>query len=241
MLVFLDESGNHNLDRTKFDNFYNLFVLWAVCFSDENYRIFDAAFRSLKVKYFTDDSYIIHTQEITRPNRSKDFRSRQFNDPDFRASFYNDLNILIEQTEFSIVCCVIEKEKLLEKYVRPADPYHFSFENIINRTFRHSQGELIDFYPEHRDNNEDRLLEIALLEMKITGTRFYSGRVIAEKIRNFRLTQKDENMSWSQLIDLVVTPIGRHFLGKTPRVGNEVDYEVLKKKIKKSDDLTLFP
>lgn len=69
---------------------------------------------------------------------------------------------------------MVEKERLLDKYVKPTDPYHFSFENIINRTFRKARGELIDFYPEHRDNNEDRLLEITLLEMKVAGTRFYS-------------------------------------------------------------------
>lgn len=48
-------------------------------------------------------------------------------------------------------------------------------------------------------------------------------------------------MSGSQLVDLIVTPLGRHFIGKTPREGNEIDYEVIKTKITRTDDLTIFP
>ena len=99
----------------------------------------------------------------------------------------------------------------------------------------------MDIYPEHRDNTEDRKLEIALLEMKVTGTRFYHGREVAEKIRDFRLTGKQENLSGSQLVDLIVTPIGRHLQGKTPRLDHEISYEVIKTKVQRSDDMTIFP
>lgn len=241
MIVFLDESGNHNLDRTKLDNFYNLFVLGAVCFQEPAYEAFDRAFRTLKVKHFWSDDYIIHTQEITRPNKSKDARSKLFNDPVFRKAFYTDMNELIASSDFSVISCIVEKEKLMQEYVVPADPYHFSFENIINRLLRKSKWEKLDIFPEHRDNAEDRKLEIALLEMKVTGTRFYHGREVADKIRDFRLTGKQENLSGSQLADLLVTPIGRHLLSKVPRPDHEISYEIVKKKIQRHDDMTIFP
>ena len=39
MLVFIDESGDHNLDLNNSDNQYNVFVLVAICFKDQEYYI----------------------------------------------------------------------------------------------------------------------------------------------------------------------------------------------------------
>ena len=52
LLAFIDESGNHNLDITKLDNIYNVFVLGAVCFTDVAYAEFDRRFKELKRRHF---------------------------------------------------------------------------------------------------------------------------------------------------------------------------------------------
>lgn len=184
---------------------------------------------------------MLHTSEITRPSKATDDRTRLFNDSSFREHFYRDMNLLLDTSLFSVIVCAIEKDKLIQKYINPEDPYHFSMENILNRSFRKARGDVIRLFPEHRDNPEDRKLELRILQMKVSGTQFYRGVEVAEKIDEFRFMKKSENHSGSQLVDLIVTPIGRHILSKTPRPGNEVDYEIIKKKITRSDDFTIFP
>ena len=150
---------------------------------------------------------MLHTVEITRPSKAKDPRTKLFNDKPFRQSFYADVNELIRTSDCSIVVCAIEKARLIQQYVNPEDPYHFSFENIVNRALRKAQGGGVRLFPENRDNAEDRLLELRLLEMKVSGTRFYRGSDVARKIDEFRFVRKGENQSGSQLADLIVTPI----------------------------------
>jgi len=49
MLVFIDESGDHNLDITRSDNLYNVFVLAAICFINrKDYENFDQSFKQIK-------------------------------------------------------------------------------------------------------------------------------------------------------------------------------------------------
>ncbi len=241
MLIFLDESGNHNLDVTKFDNIYNIFVLWGICFSEESYKIFDTKFRALKKNFFWNEEYILHTVEITRPSKAKDSLTKQFNNSKFRTAFYEAMNLLIAESDFSLIVCAIKKEQLVQKYHYPEDPYHFAFDNIMNRSLRKVRGWCIRIFPENRDNTEDRKLEIRLLEMKVSGTYFYRGSEIAKQVEEFRFVRKWENQSGSQLADLLVTPIWRHLIWKSPRPWHEISYEVIKQKITRSDDFTIFP
>jgi hypothetical protein len=178
---------------------------------------------------------------MTRPSKAKDELTKQFNNSDFRTVFYREMNALIEESDFSLIVCAIQKDKLVQKYHYPEDPYHFAFDNIINRSLRKTRWGYISLFPENRDNTEDRKLEIRLLEMKVSGTSFYRGAEIAKQVKEFRFVRKWENQSGSQLADLLVTPIGRHLIWKSPRPWHEISYEVIKTKITRSDDFTLFP
>lgn len=116
MLIFIDESGDHNLAIQKLDNQYNLFVLGAFCISEEDYKIFEKKFSAIKMELFGTNDFVIHTAEITRPNRSIDPRNKFFNNADFRKKFYSAINCLLKETKCSIIACVIDKEKLVRKY-----------------------------------------------------------------------------------------------------------------------------
>ena len=136
-LVFIDESGDHNLNKSSLDGLYNIFVLVAVVFSEDNYQIFNQKFRAIKQTLRGDDNLILHTAEITRPNKSKDKRNFLFNNQTFRTDFYQQINQLIQKSEFSIIHCIIEKDKLIQNYgIQAEDPYLFSFENLLNHILR---------------------------------------------------------------------------------------------------------
>ena len=79
---------------------------------------------------------------------------------------------------------------------------------------------------------EDTKLELSYLRTKVTGTEYYRGAEIAEKVKTFELLDKRQNISGLQLADLIVTPIGRNVMGKVAKPeGNEVPFFSVKKKI----------
>lgn len=240
-LVFIDESGDHNLNKSSLDGLYNIFVLVAVVFSEDNYQIFNQKFRAIKQTLRGDDNLILHTAEITRPNKSKDKRNFLFNNQTFRTDFYQQINQLIQKSEFSIIHCIIEKDKLIQNYgIQAEDPYLFSFENLLNHILRTTWWGRCGIYPEKRSHVEDIKLETMLLKLKTMGTAYYTGSEIQNRIDEFRFTKKEENKSWSQLVDLIASPIGRHYLGKKVKPWNEVDYEIIKQKFT-NGGTTIFP
>lgn len=243
MLIYLDESGDHNLDQSKLDNQFNIFLLGGVVFHDEEeYKKFDLRFRKLKKDLFDDENFILHTAEITRPRRSKNAKNQLFNSFEFRKKFYSTLDNLILETKFEIVACGIFKaEFVVENGATKEDPYIFSYQNILDRVLlkaKHNNG-LARIYPEKRGYPEDQKLEMAMLRHQTLGTEFYSPSEVRKLIKDFNLKDKQENLSGSQLADLIVTPIARSLLKKKPKPkGNEPDIEIIKSKIIRGDLIT---
>ncbi len=240
-ICFIDESSYHNLNRDTLDNTYNIFVLCAVIFKIEDYRKFDKKFRKIKSELFDDEKFIIHTLEITRPNKAKDIKNLRFNNSDFRKIFYNKINALIQESNFSIVYWAIKKSEFQSKYwINSADPYMFCFENLINRIMRLSWWGFCNIYPEKRWHVEDILLETEMLKLKTTWSSFYSWIEIQDRIQSMVLKSKNTNDSGLQLADLVVSPIGRHILWKQNRINSEVLYNIIKTKMPRWWN-TIFP
>jgi hypothetical protein len=89
-ILFLDESGDHNL--SVIDPQYPLFVLGGVIV-DQAYAEGEMAerIRDFKLRIFGREDLILHTADITR-NRNG---FEQMKDPPFRERFYAELNALI--------------------------------------------------------------------------------------------------------------------------------------------------
>ncbi len=243
MLVFIDESGDHNLDLNNSDNQYNVFVLVAICFKDQQcYRNFDMEFKSLKKAFFGTDQFILHTSEITRPNKSRNELNLKFNSRNFRQEFYTAVNDIIERTDFVVIPRAIDKTKFVDRYTDiPPDPYLFSFDYILNRIFFDTpRRSKIMIYPEERCAAENQRLITLYERVSKIGTKFISAREIRKRISKFELISKNQNFSGLELADLIASPIGRHIIGKKPRLGHEVSYSVIKKKFRQGK-LEIFP
>jgi len=243
MLVFIDESGDHNLNYSQNTDPYDVFVLGAVCFNEEEYSSFDLNFKKLKKKLFGSEHFIIHTAELTRPAKSKDICNRRMLNPDFRADFYSRMNDLISQTKVTAITCAIQKRQLiLQKGLEVEDPYLFSFKTILDKIMFHlPQEEKCFIYPEKRTYIEDLKLESEFLLAKVTGTKRFKANQIRNSVERFELKDKQANLSGSQLIDLLVTPVGRSIIGKNPKpAGNEISFEVIQQKIAQKD-FVIYP
>lgn len=235
-LMFLDESGHHNLDPQKADPTYPIFVLCGCIFNEEYYQDHVIKkFSDLKKYFFGSKNIIFHTLEMTRPLKTKERRYDKLNDPDFRIKFYQGLNKFIEEIEFILVACVIKKPIHIQKYGLSAlDPYLLSFDNLLNEFIlelkKAEQGKII---AERRNSVLDNQLELAWLNAKINGTDAVKGSNIKEKIENLYLTPKSANEAGLQIADLVANPVGRNVLRIPTKPNHEVDYVLLEKKFSK--------
>lgn len=227
-ILFLDESGDHNL--AVIDPQYPLFVLGGVIV-DKDYAegpMTDAV-RDFKRRLFGCDDIILHTADITR-NRNG-FEAMK--NAAFRERFYAELNELMRGLDYQVVACAIRKDEHIARYgVAALDPYLLSLDLLVER-FAFEVGNVPDgglIVAERRDPTLDHELELAWLNLKIQGTRYQKAKDIEKRILAMNLRAKSENIVGLQLADLVVTPVGRHVLGKP----SKEDFEIVRSKLRRS-------
>lgn len=229
-LLFVDESGDHSL--SVIDPQYPIFVLGGIII--EKHYAEGELTRQLdgfKQRLFGTTEIVLHTADITR-NRNGFERMK---DPAFRERFYADLNVLMATLDYKVVACVIRKDDHLARYgIAALDPYLLSLETLVER-FCFEIGDRSDggvIVAEKRDPTLDQTLELAWLNLKIQGTRFLQGKVIADRIRGLSLRAKKDNIAGLQLADLVVSPIGRHVLGKP----DQEDWRIVQQKFRRGKE-----
>jgi hypothetical protein len=151
----------------------------------------------------------------------------------FRKRFYEALNALMRGLQYAVVACAIRKDKHLARYgVAALDPYMLSLDVLVERfcfDIGNARGGGV-IIAGRRDPTLDRQLDLAWLNLKIQGTRFMQAKTIDERIVGLNLRAKADNLAGLQLADLVVSPIGRHVLGKPEKS----DWAVVREKFRRS-------
>ena len=212
LVMFLDESGDHSLE--KIDPQYPIFVLAGVIL-DGAYvdATLEEELAHFKEALFGSRGIILHTMEITR-NRSGFERLKETG---FRERFYAELSRLPDRLAFRVVACAIRKDHHTGRYgPRAIDPYLLSLEILVERfvydlSASNAEGLIV---AERRGGVLDNELELAFLNLRIKGTRYVSPSQVQRKIQGLVFRAKHENVAGLQLADLVATPIGRFVLGK---------------------------
>lgn len=229
-MMFLDESGNHDL--RKIDPVYPVFVLGGVIVERSYVReVIDPEFRQFKIRHFGRDGVVLHTVDMHRGRGDYGFLT----DPAHRAAFYTDLNEMLERLEYQVVACVVKKTEHIQRFgENAADPYHIGLEYLVER-FCLELGSATDsgfICAERRNPGLDDSLLAVWHELLQSGTRHTSGREIDSKIVGIDLKDKRPNLSAMQLADLVITPIGRH-VAQRPQKEFEVQWAVIEKKLRR--------
>lgn len=78
---------------------------------------------------------------------------------------------------------------------------------------------------EKREPSLDQSLESVWHDLRIRGTRYIKATAINGRILGLNLQARSENIAGLQLADLIVSPIGRHVLGKRDHEDWNVIYE----------------
>ncbi len=226
-LMYLDESGDHNL--AVIDSKYPLFVLGGIIV-DQAYAEGEMTERvcDFKRRLFGRDDLILHTADLTR-NRNGFERMK---DAGFREWVYRELNTFMRSLEYKVVACAIRKYDHLARYgVAALDPYLLSLDVLVERFSMEigaakEEGMII---AEKREPTLDRELELAWMNLQIKGTRYRQAHEIRKQMGALHLCSKSLNLAGLQIADLVVTPIGRALLGKTIKE----DYEIVREKFRR--------
>lgn len=227
-ILFLDEAGDHNL--LLLDKDYPIFVLGG-CILDEKTHLKDLtpSLKLFKKELFDDESIILHFRDYARSVNGFE----KMRDKNFRDKFYQKIANVITSTDMAILGCIIDKKAHKEKYeLRATDPYLLSLEILVEKFVLYLKdvrdtGMII---AESRSPQLDNELNLAYLGLKISGTRFIKAKKIDEHIKEFVVKKKEENIAGLQLIDSIVSPIGRKYLGYK----DYLDYRVIENKFRKN-------
>lgn len=226
-VLYLDESGDHSL--TKIDPQYPIFVLGGVIIEDHYLQsVIEPELDEFKVRLFGDKNVILHTSDLTR-NRG---RFTELKDAPFRQKFYKELNALMLRWEYKVVACVVRKDRHLSRYGAAAlDPYLLSLDVVVDR-FAHelgtTEGKAV---VEARHHPLDKQLELAWLNLTVQGTENLRASELTRRVTELSIQSKSSNFAGLQLADLIVTPVGRHVLGKR----SHEDFEIIESKFRRGE------
>lgn len=238
MRIFIDETGDHNLG--SIDEQYPIFMLAALIITEENYSILDKKIYELKAKYFErPETFILHSAELKRPkNKKSDPRNVVMENSELRKSFYSDLDKIIEESELKIITCLIRKKELKWQYAYPQNPYYLCFENLLNRIIKHGDRSNL-IYAEMRSSDLNNQLKAEYERLCKVGIHKYPPSIVTERT-TLSLISKKDNVNGLQLIDIILSCIGRVYLGKSEKMpNNDLCYTpVIESKIIEE---TLFP
>lgn len=100
--IFMDESGSSDPKSYKVSPY---FALCGVLINEKNGKKLDKEFRKLKVKYFKNEDFVLHSSDI-RYHLNKNNKSL--------ADFSKDLKKILTGCYFSLLYVVIDKEKVFK-------------------------------------------------------------------------------------------------------------------------------
>lgn len=239
-IVYVDESGDHSLNPINPQNPVFVLVFLIVRKTEYTANIVPSA-QNLKFDFWGHDCVVFHNYEIRK-------RHGEFNillNENTRNMFFDRINDFVAGSDFTIIAAAIDKQKHINRYVDPQNPYEmalgFCMERLQMWLREHEQTDsLTHVLVEKRGAPEDAKLE---LEFR----RIADGQNRVGRMPNLdiRFMDKKHNSTGLQLADLVAYPIARHVID--PEQPNRA-YDLVEPKFRRGPDgrlegfgLKIFP
>ncbi len=221
-VVYVDESGDHGMQNL--DAAYPMFVLALCVFHKRHYsEKVVSALQKFKFNHFGHDSVVLHEHEIRKERGEFVFPNK-----DIKNAFISELTSIIEVSNFILISCVIDKNKLSAKPDSVVqNPYHialgFCLETLYELIIEKKQEDkLTHVIVECRGKKEDNELELEFRRI-CDGANKLGKRLPFDII----FADKKVNSAGLQLADLVARPIGLSILRPTQQ---NIAFETLKTK-----------
>lgn len=209
--LFLDECGDQNL--SSFDPSFPIFTLCGVIMSQEQLEIITEKVNALKREFWGDRKIILHSRDIRKCQNGFEI----FFDLGVKQRFYEQINEILKENVYVIVCCSILKEPYIRQYGRLNDVYGQSLSYIMERTVFYldslaTNNIHLTTIVECRGKKEDKALLDYYNKVSDRGTYWVTSARIKNYFKEFEMRRKSENLIGLQLADLVAYPITRHVL-----------------------------
>jgi hypothetical protein len=240
-VVYLDESGDHSLELVDRD--FPLFALVLFICDQVDYaqNILPAMCR-LKMDYFGHEAVIVHSRDIRKARGDFNFLL----DPTKRPPFYDRINRLMSEAEYTLIASVIRKQLHKDRYgMWAANPYDLALKFVLERLLpllENAGQESVEIIAEARGKREDDELNLSFLRIVNEGTEYIEADRF-KRIR-FRLHFKPKSMNivGTQMADLAAYPIARHVLDRNKP---NPPFDIIRRKIYRGrgwvSGLKIFP
>lgn len=207
-IVYVDESGDHSL--AKVDQTYPVFVLAFCVFYKKNYiEKVIPSIEHLKFRNFGHDVVILHEREIRMEAGQFGFLARS---KERKDRFFGELNAVVEESNFILISCVIDKLAHQPTADVTDNPYHIALGHCLETLAdlldeKNQTGRRTHLIFGARGKKEDAELELEFLKLCAgnNGRRKQYPFVI-------KFANKQINSTGLQLADLVARPIGINYL-----------------------------
>jgi hypothetical protein len=131
----MDESGDHGL--ANLDPNFPVFLLCGMLVAEDAYSTMRDMVNAIKKEFWGNKTVIFHSRDIRKCE--KEFQI--LFDLDLKASFYEKINKLIQDCDYTIFASGIRKDKYIKTYGRLSnDVYELSLSFIIERTIFYLDG-----------------------------------------------------------------------------------------------------
>ncbi|MBP6379088.1 MAG: DUF3800 domain-containing protein [Sphingorhabdus sp.] len=226
-IIFVDESGDHNLVHPN--PAYPIFSLAFCIFKKSDYTASVVPqLQNFKFRWFGHDAFVLHEREMRKRETPFDI----FTSKDKYNAFMGEISEFVTGIPMTVIAAVIHKDNHKAKYTEPANPYELALKFCVERTVRFLQDlgqaeALTHIIVECRGKQEDRDLE---LEFR----RICDGRNAVGKISclDILFVDKKANSAGLQVADLMARPIGLKVL--RPDQPNRA-YDIIESKFRKNE------
>lgn len=209
--LFLDECGDQNL--SSFDPSFPIFTLCGIIVSEEQLNIITDKINALKKEFWGDKKIILHSRDIRKCQNGFEILF----DLGVKKRFYEQINDILKEKLYVIVCCSILKEPYIRQYGRLNDVYGLSLSYIMERTVFYldnlsEENIHLTTIVECRGKKEDRSLLDYYNKVCDRGTYWVTSDRMKKYFKEFAMKKKSENLVGLQIADLVAYPITRYVM-----------------------------
>ena len=241
---FMDETGDHGLSFV--DENFPIFLLAGCLFESAEYEEIIQKINTFKQEFFNTTEVILHSRDI----RKCDGAFQILFDLELKKKFYERLNAIISDANFTAIAVAIDKQKHIEKYGKLANnPYTICLSYILERlVFCTDQNNVISTVSitiEKRGKKEDKQLLAHYNSVTDRGTYLVNADRFKRRIVDFRMMAKRDNDVGLQIADLCAYPIARHVLNSEEPY---IPFKIIEGKLRKGSNgrvegygLKIFP
>ena len=241
---FMDETGDHGLSFV--DENFPIFLLAGCLFESAEYEEIIQKINTFKQKFFNTTKVILHSRDI----RKCDGAFQILFDLELKKKFYEHLNAIIYDANFTAIAVAIDKKKHIEKYGKLANnPYTICLSYILERlvfcTDQNNAISTVSITIEKRGKKEDKQLLAHYNSVTDRGTYLVNADRFKRRIVDFRMMAKRDNDVGLQIADLCAYPIARHVLNSEEPY---IPFKIIEGKLRKGSNgrvegygLKIFP